>query len=125
MKKSTKVLGISINGDDLRDISKSFEKMFAMTNFQKMADAMTALDPERDAKVTEDGLKEEIRKCYLEVMNSLGTVNNDGFIDIDLLGCPSTGCGSMGFILTLHFSEDKESWIWTLNIEVASRYVCS
>lgn len=125
MKKSTKVLGISINGDDLRDISKSFEKMFAMTNFQKMADAMTALDPERDDKVTEDGLKEEIRKCYLEVMNSLGPVNNDGFIDIDLFGYPSAGCGSMGFILTLHFSEDKESWIWTLNIEVASRYICS
>lgn len=123
MKQTTKVLAISINGDDLRDISRSFEKMFAKIDFQKMADAMTALDPERDAKVTVDGLKVEIRKCYLEVINSLGPVNNDGFINIDLLDSPSAECGILGFMLKLEFNADKELWVWTLNLEVSSLYV--
>lgn len=124
MKQTVKVLAISINGDDLREISRSFEKMFAKIDFQKMADAMTALDPERDAKVTVDGLKVEIRKCYLEVMDSLGPVNDDGFIDIDLLDYPSASSdSSLGFILKLKFNTDKEYWIWTLNLDVASNYV--
>lgn len=124
MKQITKVLAISINGDDLRDISRSFEKMFAKTDFQKMVDAINILDTERDAKVTVDELKVEIRKCYLEVMNSMGPVNNDGFIDIDLLSYHSVGSdSSLGFILKLKFNADKEYWIWTLNLEVASNYV--
>lgn len=124
MKQTVKVLAISINGDDLKDISRSFENMFAKIDFQKMADAMTALDPVRAAKVTVDGLKVEIRKCYLEVMDSLGPVNNEGFIEIDLLDYPSVGCdSSLGFILKLKFNTDKEYWIWTLNLDVTSNYV--
>ena len=124
MKQITKVLAISINGDDLRDISRSFENMFAKIDFQKMADAMTALDPVRAAKVTVDELKVEIRKCYLEVMDSLGSVNDDGFIDIDLLNYPSASSdSSLGFILKLKFNADKECWLWTLNLEVSSNYV--
>lgn len=123
MKQTVKVLAISINGDDLKDISRSFENMFAKIDFQKMADAMTALDPVRAAKVTVDGLKVEIRKCYLEVMDSLGPVNNDGFIEIDLLDYPSAGSGTMGFLLNLKFDREKEYWMWKLNLDVASNYV--
>lgn len=124
MKQTVKVLAISINGDDLKDISRSFENMFAKIDFQKMADAMIALDPVRAAKVTVDGLKVEIRKCYLEVMDSLGPVNNEGFIEIDLLDYPSVSCdSSLGFILKLKFNNNKEYWIWTLNLDVASNYV--
>lgn len=100
--------------------------MFAKTDFQKMVDAMNTLNPERDAKVTVDGMKVEIRKCYREVMNSLGPVNHDGYIDIDFLDYPSAGSGSsMGFILKLKFNADKEYWIWTLNLDVASNYIYS
>ena len=124
MKQTVKVVSISIDQNDLQDIRKAYEQMIEKTDFQKMVDAMNTLNPERDAKVTVDGMKVEIRKCYREVMNSLGPVNHDGYIDIDLLDYPSAGSdSSLGFILKLKFNADKEYWIWTLNAEIASNYI--
>lgn len=123
MKQTVKVLGININHDELVDISNAFNKMIEKTDLKNMADAMNVLGPERSFEVTEEKLQEELRKCYGEVMDSLGPVNDDGSIDIDLLDYPSAGCGTMGFLLDLKFDREKEHWIWTLNLEVSSLYV--
>lgn len=118
MKQITKVLGININHDDLMDISRAFYKMIAKTNIQNMADAMNILGPKRSFEVTEPMLQEKIQDCYGEVMDSLGPVNDDGSIDV--LDYPSVSCGTLGFMLNLNFNKSKESWIWTLNLEVAA-----
>ena len=123
MKQTVKILGININHDELVDISNAFNKMIEKTDLKNMADAMNVLGPERSFKVTEEKLQEELRKCYGEVMESLGPVNDDGTIDIDLLDYPTAGCGTMGFLLDLKFDREKEHWIWTLNLEVSSLYV--
>ena len=123
MKQTTKVLAININHDDLMDISNAFHRMISKTDIKNMTEAMNVLGPKRSFKVTEEKLNEEIQKCYGEVMDSLGPVNDDGSIDIDLLDYPSAGCGTMGFLLELKFDREKEHWIWTLNLEVASNYV--
>lgn len=123
MKQTTKVLAININHDELVDISYAFHRMISKTDIKNMAEAMNVLGPKRSFKVAEEKLNEEIMRCYGEVMESLGPVNDDGSIDIDLLDNPSAGCGTMGFILKLDFDKDKEFWIWTLNLDVASNYV--
>ena len=123
MKQTTKVLAININHDDLMDISRAFHRMISKTDIKNMADAMNVLGPKRSFEVTEEKLQEEIQKCYGEVMDSLGPVNDDGSIDIDLLDYPSAGCGTMGFLLELKFDREKEHWLWTLNLEVSSLYV--
>lgn len=120
MKQITKVLGININHDDLMEISYAFHKMIARTDIQNMADAMNILGPKRSFEVTEEKLQEEIMNCYGEVMDSLGPVNDDGSIDIDLLNFHTAGCGTLGFILELKFDKDKENWMWSLNLEVAA-----
>lgn len=123
MKQTVKVLAINISHDDLMDISNAFYKMIAKTDIKNMAEAMNVLGPKRSFKVTEEKLNEEIQKCYGEVMDSLGPVNDDDSIDIDLLDYPSVGSGTMGFLLELKFDREKEHWIWTLNLEVSSLYV--
>lgn len=123
MKQTVKVLAININHDELVDISNAFNKMIEKTDLKNMADAMNVLGPKRSFKVTEEKLNEEIQKCYGKVMDSLGPVNDDGSIDIDLLDYPSAGCGTLGFLLKLEFDKDQEYWIWTLNLEVSSLYV--
>lgn len=123
MKKTVKTLAINIDGQEMQDIRKAYEQMIAKTDLKNMADAMNVLGPKRSFEVTEEKLQEELRKCYGEVMESLGPVNDDGTIDIDLLDYPSAGCGTMGFLLVLRFDREKEHWIWTLNLEVSSLYV--
>lgn len=123
MKQTVKILGININHDELVDISNAFIKMIEKTDLKNMAEAMNVLGPKRSFEVTEEKLQEELRKCYGEVMESLGHANDDGTIDIDLLDYPSAGCGTLGFILKLEFDKDKDYWIWTLNLEVASNFV--
>lgn len=123
MKKTVKTLAINIDGQEMQDIRKAYEQMIAKTDLKNMADAMNVLGPKRSFKVTEEKLLEELRKCYGEVMESLGPVNDDGSFDIDLLDYPSVGSGTMGFLLELKFDREKEHWIWTLNLEVSSLYV--
>ena len=123
MKQTVKVLAINISHDDMMDISNAFHRMISKTDIKNMAEAMNVLGPKRSFEVTEEKLNEEIQKCYGEVMDSLGPVNDDGSIDIDLLDYPSAGCGTLGFILKLDFDKDKEFWIWTLNLDVASNYI--
>lgn len=123
MKQTTKVLAININHNDLMDISNAFHRMISKTDIKNMAEAMNVLGPKRSFKVTEEKLNEEIQKCYGEVMDSLGPVNDDGSIDIDLLDYSSAGSGTMGFLLELKFDSEKEHWLWTLNLEVSSNYV--
>lgn len=123
MKKTVKTLAINIDGQEMQDIRKAYEQMIAKTDLKNMADAMNVLGPKRSFEVTEEKLQEELRKCYGEVMESLGPVNDDGTIDIDLLDYPSAGCGTMGFLLVLKFDREKEHWLWTLNLEVSSLYV--
>ncbi len=124
MKQTTKVLAININHDDLMDISNAFHRMISKTDIKNMAAAMNVLGPKRSFEVTEEKLNEEIQKCYGEIMDSLGPVNDDGSIDIDLLDYPSAGSGSLGFVLKLKFDREKEHWLWMLNLEVSSNYVC-
>lgn len=123
MKQTTKTLAINIDQNDLQDIRKAYEQMIEKTDLQNMADAMNVLGPKRSFEVTVENLKEELKLCYEEVMFSLEPFNADGTIDIDLLDYPSAGCGTMGFLLELKFDRDKEHWIWTLNLEVASNYI--
>lgn len=123
MKQTTKVLAININHDELVGISYAFHRMISKTDIKNMAEAMNVLGPKRSFEVTEEKLNEEIQKCYVEVMDSLEPVNDDGSIDIDLLDYSSAGSGTMGFLLELKFDREKEHWIWTLNLEVSSLYV--
>ena len=124
MKQTTKVLSISVNSEELQDIRKAYEQLIEMTDLHTMAAALSLLNPEASSEITIEEIKEELEKCYGEVMDSLGPVNDDGSLDIDMVDYPSAGSGSsMGFILKLYFNQDKESWIWTLNADIASNYV--
>lgn len=123
MKQTAKVLSITIDLQELQDIRKAYEQMIAKIDFQNMSDAMNVLGPKRSFEVTVAILKDKLEECYDDIMAILGPVSDDGTIDIDLLDYPSAGCGTMGFILKLNFDRDKECWIWTLNLEVASLYV--
>lgn len=124
MKQTTKVVSISIDQNDLQDIRNAYEQMIEKTDLHTMAAALSLLDPEASSEITIEEIKEELEKCYGEVMDSLGPVNDDGSLDIDMVDYPSAGSGSsMGFILKLYFNPDKMSWIWTLNAEIASNYI--
>ena len=124
MKQTTKVLSISVNSEELQDIRKAYEQLIEMTDLHTMAAALSLLNPEASSEITIEEIKEELEKCYKEIIESWGPVNEDGSLDIDMVDYPSAGSGSsMGFILKLYFNPDKESWIWTLNAEIASNYV--
>lgn len=123
MKQTTKVLSISVNSEELQDIRNAYEQMIEKTDLHTMASALHLLNSEDSPESVKD-LKEELEKCYNEIIESWGPVNEDGSLDIDMVDYPSAGSGSsMGFILKLYFNPDKESWIWTLNAEIASNYV--
>lgn len=124
MKQTTKVLSISVNSEELQDIRNAYEQMIEKTDLQTMAAALSLLNPEASSEITIEEIKEELEKCYKEIMESWGPVNENGSLDIDMVDYPSAGFGSsMGFILKLYFNPDKESWIWTLNADIASNYV--
>lgn len=124
MKQTTKVVSISIDQNDLQDIRKAYEQMIADTDLHTVAAALSLLNPEASSEITIEEIKEELEKCYKEVIESWGPVNEDGSLDIDMVDYPSAGSGSsMGFILKLYFNPDKMSWIWTLNAEIASNYI--
>ena len=123
MKQTTKVVSISIDQNDLQDIRKAYEQMIADTDLHTMASALHLLNSEDSPESVKD-LKEELEKCYKDIIEAWGPVNEDGSLDIDMVDYPSAGSGSsMGFILKLYFNQDKESWIWTLNAEIASNYI--
>lgn len=124
MKQTTKVLSISVNSEELQDIRNAYEQMIEKTDLQTMAAALSLLNPETSSEITIEEIKEELEKCYKDIIEAWGPVNEDGSLDIDMVDYPSAGSGSsMGFILKLYFNQDKESWIWTLNAEIASNYV--
>lgn len=126
MKQTTKVLSISVNSEELQDIRNAYEQMIEKTDLHTMAAALSLLNPEASSEITIEEIKEELEKCYKEVIESWGPVNEDGSLDIDMVDYPSAGSGSsMGFILKLKFNADKEYWIWTLNLDVASNYIYS
>ena len=124
MKQKAKILEINVTADELQDIRKAYKQMIADTDLHTMAAALSLLNPEASSEITIEEIKEELEKCYGEVMDSLGPVNDDGSLDIDMVDYPSAGSGSsMGFILKLYFNQDKESWIWTLNADIASNFI--
>ena len=123
MKQTVKVVSISIDQNELQDIRKAYEQMIADTDLQTMASALHLLNSEDSPESVKD-LKEELDKCYKDIIESWGPTNADGSLDIDMVDYPSAGSGSsMGFILKLYFNPDKMSWIWTLNAEIASNYI--
>ena len=124
MKQTTKVLSISVNSEELQDIRNAYEQMIEKTDLHTMAAALSLLNPEASSEITIEEIKEELEKCYKDIIEAWGPVNEDGSLDIDMVDYPSAGSGSsMGFILKLYFNQDKESWIWTLNADIASNYV--
>ena len=124
MKQKAKILEINVTADELQDIRKAYKQMIADTDLHTMAAALSLLNPEASSEITIEEIKEELEKCYKEIIESWGPVNEDGSLDIDMVDYPSAGSGSsMGFILKLYFNPDKESWIWTLNADIASNYV--
>lgn len=123
MKQKAKILEINVTADELQDIRNAYEQMIEKTDLQTMAGALHLLNSEDSPESVKD-LKEELEKCYKEIMESWGPTNADGSLDIDMVDYPSAGAGSpLGFILKLYFNQDKESWIWTLNADIASNYV--
>ena len=125
MKQKSKILEINVTADELQDIRKAYEQMIEKTDLHTMASALHLLNSEDSPESVKD-LKEELEKCYKEIIESWGPVNEDGSLDIDMVDYPSAGSGSsMGFILKLYFNQDKEYWIWTLNLDVASNYIYS
>lgn len=124
MKQTVKVVSISIDQNDLQDIRKAYKQMIADTDLHTMAAALSLLNPEASSEITIEEIKEELEKCYKDIIEAWGPVNEDGSLDIDMVDYPSAGSGSsMGFILKLYFNPDKMSWIWTLNAEIASNYI--
>lgn len=124
MKQKAKILEINVTADELQDIRKAYEQLIETTDLHTMAAALYLLNPEASPEITIEELKEELEKCYKEIMESWGPTNADGSLDIDMVDYPSAGAGSpLGFILKLYFNQDKESWIWTLNADIASNYV--
>lgn len=124
MKQTVKVVSISIDQNDLQDIRKAYKQMIADTDLHNMAAALSLLNPEASSEITIEEIKEELEKCYKDIIEAWGPVNDDGSIDIDLLDYPSASSdSSLGFILKLYFNPDKMSWIWTLNAEIASNYI--
>ena len=124
MKQKAKILEINVTAEELQDIRNAYEQMIEKTDLHTMAAALSLLNPEASSEITIEEIKEELEKCYGEVMDSLGPVNDDGSLDIDMVDYPSAGSGSsMGFILKLYFNQDKEYWIWTLNAEIASNCI--
>lgn len=124
MKQTVKVVSISIDQNDLQDIRKAYEQMIADTDLHTMAAALSLLNPEASSEITIEEIKEELEKCYKDIIEAWEPVNEDGSLDIDMVDYPSAGSGSsMGFILKLYFNPDKMSWIWTLNAEIASNYI--
>ena len=124
MKQKAKVVSISIDQNELQDIRKVYEQMIEKTDLHAMAAALSLLNPEASSEITIEEIKEELEKCYKDIIEAWGPVNDDGSIDIDLLDYPSASSdSSLGFILKLKFNADKEYWIWALNLDVASNYV--
>lgn len=123
MKQTTKVLSISVNSEELQDIRNAYESMIAKTDIEKMIAAMEALNPNRKTVLSPALLHQELEKCYKEILEAWGPANEDGSLDIDLFDYCSAGCGTFGFLLKLEFNKDKEYWLWTLNLEVASTYI--
>ena len=123
MKQKAKILEINVTADELQDIRKAYEQMIEKTDLHTMASALHLLNSEDSPESVKD-LKEELEKCYKEIIESWGPTNADGSLDIDMVDYPSAGSGSsMGFILKLYFNPDKMSWIWTLNAEIASNFI--
>lgn len=123
MKQKAKILEINVTAEELQDIRNAYEQMIEKTDLQTMASALHLLNSEDSPESVKD-LKEELEKCYKEIIESWGPVNEDGSLDIDMVDYPSAGSGSsMGFILKLYFNQDKEYWIWTLNAEIASNCI--
>lgn len=125
MKQTTKVLAINITAEELKDIRAAYEKMVAGLDINRMIAAMEALTPNRKTLLSAALLHQELEKSYKDIFDAWGPTNRDGSLDIDLLDYPSTASGTLGFLLNLKFDKDKEYWIWTLNIDVASNYVYS
>lgn len=124
MKQKAKILEINVTAEELQDIRKAYEQLIETTDLHTMAAALYLLNSEASPEITIEELKEELEKCYKEIIESWGPVNEDGSLDIDMVDYPSAGSGSsIGFILKLYFNQDKESWIWTLNADIASNYV--
>ena len=121
--KHTKVLKINVTAEELKDIRAAYKKMIAGLDINRMIAAMEALTPNRKTVLSSALLHQKLEKCYKDILEAWGPVNEDGSIDIDLLDYPSAGCGTMGFLLELKFDREKDHWIWTLNLEVASNYV--
>lgn len=119
MEQKVKVLSISINKKELEDIRASFERMQSSTDFDNMATAINVLNPSA-SNVSPDMLRESLESSYVRIVESLGESNADGSIDVDLLLYPCTKYCELGYVLSLSFDKDKEFWLWTLNIEVAS-----
>lgn len=121
--KHTKVLEINISHDELKDIRAAYEKMVAGLDINRMIAAMEALTPNRKTLLSAALLHQELEKCYKDIIEAWGPMNEDGSLDVDLLDYPSAGSGNLGFILNLKFDREKEGWLWTLNLEVSSNYV--
>ena len=123
MKQKAKILEINVTAEELQDIRNAYEQMIEKTDLHTMASALHLLNSEDSPESVKD-LKEELEKCYKDIIEAWGPVNEDGSLDIDMVDYPSAGSGSsMGFILKLYFNQDKESWIWTLNADIASNYI--
>ena len=118
-----RTLVINVTAEELKDIRAAYKKMIAGLDINRMIASMEALTPNRKTVLSSALLHQKLEKCYKDILEAWGPVNEDGSIDIDLLDYPSAGCGTMGFLLELKFDREKEHWIWTLNLEVASNYV--
>lgn len=119
-----RTLAINVTAEELQDIRNAYEQLIETTDLHTMAAALYLLNPDASPEITIEEFKGELEKCYKEIMESWGPVNENGSLDIDMVDYPSAGSGSsMGFILKLYFNQDKESWIWTLNADIASNYV--
>ena len=118
-----RTLVINVTAEELKDIRAAYKKMIAGLDINRMIASMEALTPNRKTVLSSALLHQKLEKCYKDILEAWGPANDDGSIDIDLLDYPSACSGTMGFLLELKFDREKEHWLWTLNLEVASNYV--
>lgn len=123
MKEITKTLAICIDKDELKHIRIAYEKMVDEIDLEQMAVALGVLNPKRRTILTPALLLTEIENSYENVMSGWGKPNTDGSLCIDLLESPFQVDENLGFVLRLNLGNDKEDWLWSINLAVNDRWV--
>lgn len=117
MKQTVKIVAICIDQNDLQNIRETYEQMIADTDLQKVVDAINTLEPSlRSTNITVDLLQQKLEECYQENIKALGSVNEDGSLNIDIRDSLAVISCNLGVILRLDLT--PKLWKWSISLFV-------